>query len=103
MRYSEGLYQSPDYRGRLDQHLYIQLSVVPSSEVLISQKKDDLPDEGWIDFERMIRKMHEDNYDGIISVEFVSAPDVIEAGWDIRKESARLKEILDDAVAKIQG
>ena len=47
--------------------------------------------------------MHGDNYDGIISVEFVSAPDVIEAGWDIRKESARLKEILDDAVAKIQG
>ena len=61
------------------------------------------PDEGWIDFERMISKMHADNYDGIISVEFVSAPDVIEAGWDIRKESARLKEILDDAVAKVQG
>ena len=61
------------------------------------------PDEGWIDFDRMVRKMHDDGFDGIISVEFVSAPEVIEAGWDIRKESARLKEILDSAVAKAQG
>ena len=31
----------------------------------------------------MISKMHADNYDGIISVEFVSAPDVIEAGLEV--------------------
>ena len=57
------------------------------------------PDEGWVDFGRMIQKMHDDGFDGFISVEFVSAPEVIEAGWNIRKESARLKEILDEAVA----
>ena len=51
----------------------------------------------------MVQKMHDDGFDGFISVEFVSAPEVIEAGWDIRKESARLKEILDDAVAAAQG
>ena len=61
------------------------------------------PDEGWVDFGRMVQKMHDDGFDGFISVEFVSAPEVIEAGWDIRKESARLKEILDDAVAAAQG
>lgn len=60
------------------------------------------PDEGWVDFGRMIKKMHDDAFNGFISVEFVSAPEVIEAGWDIRKESARLKEILDDALESTQ-
>ena len=57
------------------------------------------PDEGVIDFGRVIRKMKQDNFDGIIAVEFVSAPDVLEAGWDLREESARLKEILEEALA----
>lgn len=40
-----------------------------------------------------------DGFDGVISVEFVSAPEVLEKGWDLRAESARLKEILEEALA----
>lgn len=58
------------------------------------------PDEGVIDFGRVVRKMKEDKFDGIISVEFVSSPEVLEKGWDLRSESARLKEILDEAISK---
>ena len=58
------------------------------------------PDEGVIDFGRVVRKMKDDEFDGFISVEFVSSPEVLESGWDIRVESARLKEILDEAVAE---
>ena len=43
--------------------------------------------------------MKQDGFDGVISVEFVSSPEVLEKGWDIRNESARLKEILDEAIA----
>jgi sugar phosphate isomerase/epimerase len=57
------------------------------------------PDEGVIDFGRVIRKMKQDGFDGIISIEFVSAPEVLEKGWDLREESARLKEIVDEAIA----
>ena len=57
------------------------------------------PDEGVIDFDRVVRKMKQDNFDGVISVEFVSSPEVLEKGWDLKQESARLKEILDAAVA----
>ena len=57
------------------------------------------PDEGVVDFGRVVRKMKQDGFDGVISVEFVSSPEVLEKGWDIRNESARLKEILDEAIA----
>ena len=57
------------------------------------------PDEGMIDFGRIVRKMKDDSFDGVFSVEFVSSPEVLEKGWDLKAESARLKEILDDAVA----
>ena len=57
------------------------------------------PDEGVIDFGRVVRKMKQDNFDGVISVEFVSSPEVLEKGWDLKNESARLKEILDEAIA----
>ena len=57
------------------------------------------PDEGVIDFGRVVRKMKDDGFDGFISVEFVSSPEVLEKGWDVRAESARLKKILDEAVA----
>ena len=57
------------------------------------------PDEGTIDFGRVVRKMKQDGFDGAISVEFVSAPEVLEKGWDLRAESARMKEILEEALA----
>ena len=56
------------------------------------------PDEGVIDFGRVVNKMKADNFDGFISVEFVSSPEVLEKGWNLREESARLKQILDDAI-----
>jgi hypothetical protein len=31
-------------------------------------------------------------------VEFVSSPEVLEKGWDLKVESARLKEILDESL-----
>ena len=57
------------------------------------------PDEGTIDFGRVVRKMKQDGFDGVVSVEFVSAPEVLEKGWDLRAESARMKEILEEALA----
>ena len=57
------------------------------------------PDEGAVDFGRMIRKMVADGYDGTICVEFVTNQDLLDAGWDMKGETARLKEILDEALA----
>ena len=57
------------------------------------------PDEGVIDFGRMIRKLKADEYDGVVCVEFVASQEVLDAGWDMKRETARLKEILDDALA----
>ena len=57
------------------------------------------PDDGVIDFGRMIRKMKADEFDGSISVEFVTSQEILDTGWDVRKESARLKEILDKAIS----
>ena len=56
------------------------------------------PDEGVIDFKRVINKLKADNFDGVVSVEFVSSPEVLEKGWDLKVESARLKEILDESL-----
>ena len=58
------------------------------------------PDEGVIDFKRIMRKLKADNYDGVVSVEFVSSPEVLEKGWDLKVESARLKEILEEGLAE---
>ena len=57
------------------------------------------PDEGVIDFGRMIRKLKADQYDGVVCVEFVTNQEVLAADWDMRGETARLKEILDAALA----
>ena len=56
------------------------------------------PDEGVIDFKRVMHKLKADKFDGVVSVEFVSSPEVLEKGWDLKVESARLKEILDEAL-----
>ena len=56
-------------------------------------------DEGVIDFGRLIRKLKADNYDGVISVEFVTTPEVLDAGWDLKAETARLKKVVEEAVA----
>ena len=57
------------------------------------------PDEGVVDFNRMMRKLKADNYDGVVTIEFVSAPDVLEAGWDLKEETARMKKVVEDALA----
>lgn len=54
---------------------------------------------GVIDFNRMMRKLNEDQYEGVVTVEFVAAPDVIEAGWDMREETGKMKKVIDDALA----
>jgi len=56
-------------------------------------------DEGVIDFGRIIRKLKADNYDGVVCVEFVTKQELLDAGWDFKRETARLKEILDEALA----
>jgi sugar phosphate isomerase/epimerase len=54
------------------------------------------PDAGVIDFPRLVRKMLQDGYDGVMSVEFVTTQDT--AAWDMPAETARLKQILKDAL-----
>ena len=54
------------------------------------------PDAGVIDFPRLVRKMLQDGYDGVMSVEFVTTQDT--ADWDMPAETARLKQILEDAL-----
>ena len=57
------------------------------------------PEGGVIDFDRMMKKLKADNYDGVVAIEFVSTPDVIEAGWDLKVETAKMKRVIDDAIA----
>ncbi|MFA6111090.1 MAG: sugar phosphate isomerase/epimerase [Candidatus Latescibacterota bacterium] len=57
------------------------------------------PDEGTIDFGRLVRRLRRDGYQGVICVEFVTSQAVLDAGWDVRRETARLKEILEEALA----
>ena len=54
---------------------------------------------GVIDFNRMGRKLKDDGYDGVVTVEFVAAPDVIEAGWDMKEETGKMKQVIDTALA----
>ncbi|MEW6749465.1 MAG: sugar phosphate isomerase/epimerase [Candidatus Latescibacterota bacterium] len=56
-------------------------------------------DEGSIDFRRLIGKLKADRYDGVVCVEFVTAQPLLDAGWDFQRETARLKEILEGALA----
>jgi sugar phosphate isomerase/epimerase len=57
------------------------------------------PDEGTIDFGRLIRRLRADGYDGVVCVEFVTHQQLLDAGWDFQRETARLKEILEAALA----
>ena len=57
---------------------------------------------GVIDFKRMMSKLHADQYDGVVTIEFVAAPDVIEAGWDMQEETGKMKKVIDDALAAWQ-
>jgi len=56
-------------------------------------------DNGAIDFKRLVGKLKADGYDGVVTVEFVSAPDVIEAGWDLKEETAKMKKVIEEAMA----
>lgn len=56
-------------------------------------------DNGAIDFGRLLGKLKTDGYDGVVTVEFVAAPDVIEAGWDMAVETAKMKRVVEDALA----
>ena len=56
------------------------------------------PDEGAIDFRRMLLKLKADDYDGVVCVEFVTNQELLDEGWDFKTETARLKEILDEAL-----
>ncbi len=58
-----------------------------------------LPDEGVIDFGRLMRKLEADDFDGMICVEFVTVQDLVDGGWDFKRETARLKQILEEALA----
>ena len=71
--------------------LNIDTKVINLSELSISSKKEQLV----LD---MCKKLKADKFDGVVSVEFVSSPEVLEKGWDLKVESARLKEILDEAL-----
>jgi sugar phosphate isomerase/epimerase len=57
------------------------------------------PDEGAIDFGRLMRRLEADGYQGVICVEFVTKQELLDAGWDFVRETARLKQILEDALA----
>ncbi len=61
------------------------------------------PDEGSIDFPRLVRRLDDDAYDGVICVEFVTQEPLLEAGWDFKVETARLKQILDETLAKLRS
>lgn len=54
---------------------------------------------GVIDFDRLMRKLKTDDYNGVVTVEFVAAPDVIEAGWDMKVETGKMKKVIEDALA----
>ena len=74
-------------------HFHVQQSAQGEFEV----KSD--ADNGAIDFGRLLGKLKTDGYDGVVTVEFVAAPDVIEAGWDMVVETAKMKRVVEDALA----
>ncbi len=75
------------------QHFHVKQSAQGEFEV-----KPEAPN-GAIDFGRFGRKLLDDGYDGVVTVEFVAAPDVIEAGWDMKEETGKMKKVIDDALA----
>jgi hypothetical protein len=46
-----------------------------------------------------MRRLQADRYEGVICVEFVTRQELLEAGWDFVRETGRLKQILEDALA----
>ncbi len=58
-----------------------------------------LPDEGTVDFARIIDKLKADGYDGVVCIEFVEKQELLDAGWDMQQQTARLKQIVEDALA----
>jgi sugar phosphate isomerase/epimerase len=55
-------------------------------------------EEGVIDFKRLIRKLKADDYQGVVCVEFVTSQELLDQGWDFKKETLRLKAILEKAL-----
>ncbi|MAE63036.1 MAG: hypothetical protein CMJ18_02085 [Phycisphaeraceae bacterium] len=60
-------------------------------------------DESVIDFPRIVRKLEADRYDGVFCVEYVTSQAVLDAGWDVIEETAKLKGILEDALRREKG
>ena len=77
----------------LARHFHVKQSAESEFEVKIDA------DNGAIDFQRMMNKLKADGYDGVVTVEYVAAPDVIEAGWDMAEETGKLKKVIDEALA----
>ena len=73
-------------------HFHVKQSAEGEFEVKIDA------DNGAIDFERMIAKLRSDGYDGVVTIEYVAAPEVIEAGWDMAEETGKLKKVIDAAL-----
>ncbi|MDP6154002.1 MAG: sugar phosphate isomerase/epimerase [Phycisphaeraceae bacterium] len=57
------------------------------------------PDEGDIDFARIIGSLKAGGFDGVICTEFMSRSEQLEAGWDFQKETARLRDVLVEALS----
>ena len=76
----------------LARHFHVKQSAEGEFEVKIDA------DNGAIDFQRMMNKLKADGYDGVVTVEYVAAPDVIEAGWDMAEETGKLKKVIDEAL-----
>ena len=77
----------------LANHFHVKQSAEGEFEVKIDA------DNGVIDFDRMMNKLKQDGYEGVVTIEYVAAPDVIEAGWDMKEETAKLKSVIDAALA----
>ena len=77
----------------LAKHFHVKQSAEGEFEVKIDA------DNGVIDFGRMMSKLKADNYNGVVTIEYVAAPDVIEAGWDMAEETAKLKTVIEEALA----
>jgi sugar phosphate isomerase/epimerase len=56
------------------------------------------PDEGVLDFAQIVRKLKADRYDGVFCVEFVTNKAILDAGWNMKKETAKLKQVLETAL-----
>lgn len=57
------------------------------------------PDDGEIDIGRLVRKLKDDDFAGAVSVEYNASQSMIDAGWDFPRATARMKQIIEAALA----